>query len=264
MRGLMYRDMKYVFHRTFILFLYFVGLYLLTTVVFQLVNVENAFKFYPFIVVMIGMVVFMMIQIIPGEILKTEEKKEWKYYLLSSGLGVEKIVAERYLMTFLINFGSYLFAYLMMLIFLQLADSETTAMLFGIANGIYLSMFGFNLFLQAFEMPLSYRYGSARSDKMRIAIWLLILLPAAIYLLFGNIEWLMGENGLYHHFQEYLEDPESLTVAAKAYMENLSRTAVFLFTLIPHLLVLCYYLSYKISCKVYKKGVKDHGFSEAA
>ena len=260
----MYRDMKYVFHRTFLLFLYFAGLYLLMTVLFKLANVEDAFKFYPFVVVMIGIVVFMMMQMIPGEIMKTEEKKEWKYYLLSSGLGVEKIVAERYLMNFLLNFGVYLFVYLMMLIFFQLADSSATAMLFSIANGIYLAMFGFNLFLQAFEMPLAYRYGGAQSDKMRIAIWILVLLPAAIYLLFGNIEWLMGENGLYHHFQEYLEDPETVTVAVKAYIENLSRAAAFIFTLIPHLLVLCYYLSYKVSCKVYVKGVKDNGFSEVA
>lgn len=123
MRGLMYRDMKFVFHRTFLLFLYFVGLYLLVTVLFKLAGVEDAFKFYPFAIVMVGVVVFMMISIIPGEIMKTEEKKEWKYYLISSGLGVEKIVAERYLMNFLLNFGGYLLVYLMMLIFFQLADS---------------------------------------------------------------------------------------------------------------------------------------------
>ncbi|MCR4641344.1 MAG: hypothetical protein K5697_04865, partial [Lachnospiraceae bacterium] len=123
---------------------------------------------------------------------------------------------------------------------------------------------GFNLFIQSFELPLAYRYGGAQSDKMRVAIWLILLLPIAIYLLFGDIDWLLGENGFYYRYQEYIHDPETLTEAAGSYMQNLSRIAVFVFTLIPHLLVLCYYLSYKISCKVYVKGVKDNGFREAA
>ena len=264
MRGLMYRDMKYILYRQFLLYLYFVGIYLLTAFLFKQFATEDAHKLFPLLVAMIGIIVFIMMQMLPGQLMKTEEKKEWKYYLIASGLGVKKIVAERYLMTFLMNFWCYVFSYLMMLILFPLADSSTAAQLFSLANMVYLGMLGFNLFIQAFELPLAYRYGGAQSDKMRVAIWLILLLPIAIYLLFGDIDWLLGENGFYYRYQEYIQDPEALTEAANSYMRNLSRIAVFVFTLIPHLLVLCYYLSYKISCKVYVKGVKDNGFREAA
>ena len=264
MRGLLYRDMKCVVYRTFWMFLYFIIMDLIVTLLFKLANTDDAFKIYPVLMTGMGALFFLMIQMIPGEIMKSEEKKEWKYYLISTGLGVEKIVAERYLMTFLINFATYVFAYLLMIIFFQLADSSTTALIFSLANGLYLCLLGLSLFIQAFEMPLGYRFGGAQSDKMRVAILLLFLLPFAVYFLFGDIEWLAGENGFYYRYREYMENPELLTSAALSYMENISRIAVFIFTLIPHLLVLCYYLSYKISCKVYMKGVKDNGFSEAA
>ena len=264
MRGLLYRDMKYIMHRTFLLLLYFTGMYLLLTVLFKLAGMDEVFKIYPVLVAMLGMIVFLIMQIIPGEIMKTEEKKEWKYYLISTGLGVEKIVAERYLMTFLINFAAYVYVYLMMIIFYQLADGSTAALLFPLVNGVYLMILGFNMMLQAFELPLGYRFGGAQADKMRIVLMLILLLPVAAYFLFGDIEWFAGENGFYYRYMEYLERPEALGKAAYSYMENVSRVLVFIFTLIPHLLVLCYYLSYKVSCKVYLKGVKDNGFREAA
>ena len=75
MRGLLYRDMKYIMHRTFLLLLYFTGMYLLLTVLFKLAGMDEAFKIYPVLVAMLGMVVFLIMQIIPGEIMKTEEKK---------------------------------------------------------------------------------------------------------------------------------------------------------------------------------------------
>ena len=92
MRGLLYRDMKCVVYRTFWMFLYFIIMDLIVTVVFKMANTDEAFKIYPVLMAGMGALFFIMIQIIPGEIMKTEEKKEWKYYLISTGLGVEKIV----------------------------------------------------------------------------------------------------------------------------------------------------------------------------
>ena len=147
MRGLLYRDMKCVVYRTFWMFLYFIIMDLIVTLLFKMANTDEAFKIYPVLMTGMGALFFIMIQIIPGEIMKTEEKKEWKYYLISTGMGVEKIVAERYLMTFLINFATYVFAYLLMIIFFQLADSSTTALIFSLANGVYICLLGLNLLI---------------------------------------------------------------------------------------------------------------------
>jgi hypothetical protein len=116
-----------------------------------------------------------------------------------------------------------------------------------------------NIFLNAVEMPLCYRFGSERGGLIRIAITLFVVVAAVTYLLFGNIEWLMGEDGIFWIIKDAKDkDINIMNVAfdrvSKA-LKNLSLLGVIISSMIPHIVVVVYYISYRISCKVYKKGV---------
>ena len=99
-----------------------------------------------------------------------------------------------------------------------------------------------------------------RATSIRILFSIIFTLLVTLYLLFGNIEWLMGDNGVFRPIlAEIVKDEPDAAVYAQG-LDNLKgkigliSIAIYLIECI--FVGAMYFLSYHISCAVFKKGVQ--------
>lgn len=105
-----------------------------------------------------------------------------------------------------------------------------------------LMFFCMNLILLALRIPLHVRFGSAVSFPLQIAGIILIFFGIILYALFGDLSFFMEEHDLLAMLKEYLS----------------SGKVVFALSLVPYIAVTMYYLSYRISLALYRKGVESY------
>lgn len=105
-----------------------------------------------------------------------------------------------------------------------------------------LIFFCLNLILLSIRVPIHVRFGSAMSFPVQIAGYMLITSCILLYALFGDISFFMEDHDLVTILKEYLS----------------SEKVVFALSLIPYLSVAMYYLSYRISLVLYRKGVETY------
>ena len=107
-------------------------------------------------------------------------------------------------------------------------------------------------------MPLAFRFGTDKAGTIRILITTGLTVIVLIYLLFGNIEWLMAEDGVIKTvIRVFSRDDgyEGLSEEVRRFLNKLTYINIIEAAVITHLVVPAYYISYRISCKVYRKGV---------
>lgn len=103
---------------------------------------------------------------------------------------------------------------------------------------IIMLFFCFNMFCSAFSNPFYLRFGANYGNAIKFGLFSTILVVVGIYLLFGDLSFL-GEN------------PMELI---KKFMA--SGNMVLILSFIPPFSILLYYISYKISVPLYRKGVE--------
>ena len=102
--------------------------------------------------------------------------------------------------------------------------------------------FCMKLILLAIRVPIHVRFGSAMSFPVQIAGIILITSGILIYALFGDISFFMEDHDLLTMLIEYLS----------------SEKVIFALSLVPYIAVAMYYLSYRISLALYRKGVETY------
>jgi hypothetical protein len=129
-----------------------------------------------------------------------------------------------------------------------------------------MGMIFFFIFVNAIEIPLAFRFGADKASIIRLLISVVIVLIFSIYLLFGNIEWLMGEHGIITTMIKIVlhtsDSPEGsnerfeiFSDELKRFITNMTLKGYIAYSMSYHLVALFYYISYMISCRIYKKGV---------
>ena len=105
----------------------------------------------------------------------------------------------------------------------------------------------FNIFVitvlyNAVTMPFLIRYGGDKGLATAGIALGAVVFTVIVYFLFGDISFL------------YVDDPMG------AIMELLtSEGMLFITAILPYISLLLYYLSYRISLKLYRKGAEDYG-----
>ena len=185
----------------------------------------------------------------------TDERKKWGCYVISAEDGIRKAVGARYLFVLLISVA--------VMVLCRLIGSLTTDLFTllsekGLAPEEYAQMPGFmysvtlmyflfplQILLRAIDMPFLYAFGHKAGDRMKGFFLLGILFFVIVWLLFGNISVLGTTDDFWERFFAMLEGEENdwVSVGIGCFM-----TAVY-----P-----LYYLSYRISCKYYAKGVEQY------
>jgi hypothetical protein len=98
--------------------------------------------------------------------------------------------------------------------------------------------------MRALEIPFVVRYGSKNGAKYKGCIFAAIILAVIIYMLFGYIPRFMSAE----HFFEWYEN-----------MMNSTTNGMLIFiAVLPYISLTLYCISYRISCRLYQKGVDTY------
>ena len=125
------------------------------------------------------------------------------------------------------------------------SDTVTTAMTGGMTSNtvIIIIVFALVLLLSAIETPFMVRFGSQRGLAIKGAVVGGVFIFAALYFLFGDITWLIeNENDPLTALMEWLQ----------------SGDIVFWLSLFPFISVAAFYLSCRISVKLFRKGAESY------
>lgn len=126
-----------------------------------------------------------------------------------------------------------------------ISDTITTAMTGGMVNNTIIIILAFTLvlLLSATEIPFMIRFGSQRGLAIKGAVIGAVFIFVFLYLLFGDISWLIeNENDPLSALMEWLQ----------------SGNVIFVLSLLPYVSIAAYYLSCKISVKLYRKGAENY------
>ena len=237
MRGLIYKDLYLVKSKVIAGSLSVLVIIISMYVVYATVRGKVLFPTEMAAVITDLMIVMYIGVLSYGYIIKTDTKKQWGFYGMALPGSAKLIVRAKYMTVFIMYLISYIICVLndllIGLFFGKAVDMSLLILMFML----------FQMFLNAIEMPLAFRFGTDKAVGIRLFITTVVVLIISIYLLFGNIEWLMAvkRDAISSELQRLIN---SLTLI------NYIEMAVF--TL---LMVLAYYISYCISCKVFRKGM---------
>lgn len=108
-------------------------------------------------------------------------------------------------------------------------------------GAICMLFFCINLFFSAFSTPFYIRFGSLHGNGIKYGALGVVILILGIYGLFGDISFLFGNDPL-EEIAEFLS----------------SGNALLILSLIPAVSVLLYYISYRLSLVMYRKGAENY------
>ncbi len=137
-----------------------------------------------------------------------------------------------------------LIQYLVVLFITFLTDTVTYSILGGAftATILLVLIFCWRLLLSAIEIPFVIRFGSQKGFAIKGLVIAFVALLLMIYLMFGDISWLINSDDPITAFKEWLE----------------SRKILFPISLFPFISCGAYFLSCKISIKVFRKGAENY------
>lgn len=165
-----------------------------------------------------------------------DENRLWQSFAASAPQAFKAQAQSKYLLVLAIN---------LFVIFVFFIADNVAAFLTDTAYGMMTStaflMFSIQLISCAVEIPFMVRFGSQKGVNVKFAVVGSIILIAGIYLLFGDISFLSEEN---------FED--SLT----AFLQK--GGTVWVMALLPYFAIALYFLSYKISAALYRKGAENY------
>lgn len=179
--------------------------------------------------------------------------RKWGLYGACASGGVSGVVAAKYMSVFLLYLVSFVLCRLLDLIF-----GITIGTAIDNSRPVILLILAL-IFLNSIEMPLAFRFGPDKSTAIRILLFAGIALIIAIYLLFGNIDWLMKEEGVFKTMLNAMahmgDDPKVLPAKNMSFTEKMTCWNYIAPAIAASLVVSGYYISYRISCNAYKMGV---------
>ena len=172
--------------------------------------------------------------------LEHDERKAWSSYITASPLGYKEQVLSKYYMMLLTSFAVVVWG-----TFCDMLSSLVVGSV-GSASGIYTTFFYIHIIFQAIEYPFLIRFGHKYGNTYKIGMLIVAFYGLMIYLLFGKIPESISEDLFGFLF-------------GLATSENALPTLVLgILALLPYVAALLFYLSYRLSCKWYLKGVEGY------
>lgn len=172
------------------------------------------------------------------KLIELDEKKRWSSFVISGPLGYKQLILSKYLLAMALSWVMVVVHALGEVIGLLIPNTVSGL------TGITVTGFYFIIFYCAFEFPFQFRYGSKNGVKYKAGLLLLLFYVGMIYLLFGPP---IDSNEII----DYLFKLARGEVQLPKWMQY---TGVFL----PYVTMVAYYISYKISCRLYLKGVEQY------
>lgn len=170
-----------------------------------------------------------------GNMLKSDESKRWAYFITSTPM-LKKHIEAKYWFILILSMATVFITSVFDALNCLLFDSASMQM-------IIMIIFYIQMFLRAIEIPFCVRFGTDMGGYYRAGILVLVILIAGTYFLFGDL----SHFGSIDTFYDWLF--KALSGEVKAFQMFI---AVF-----PFVSMGMYYLSYKLSCRLYLKGAEN-------
>ncbi|MDE6709717.1 MAG: ABC-2 transporter permease [Oscillospiraceae bacterium] len=188
--------------------------------------------------VFVFIVGFLVLGMMTAAIFEVDESKKWAYFITSTPLTDVSQIKEKYLFTLLLYVALFIWCYFLAVLSAALGGSANVMIAF--------MMMCIMLLTNAIEFPFIVRFGSKAGSHIKTAVMLIVMVIAFEYIFFGDLS-IFGSFDKFWAFFERLSDTTLM-----------SDIAIVLLAVFPYIAVGLYYLSYKISCKLYLKGAEEY------
>jgi len=186
---------------------------------------------------MIYLFVILLGSIISSEFFTKDEKRPWCNFAFVLPQTEKGQVAAKYY--------AVLIWHLALLFLCFIADTVSIAV-YGSAeiSGMMIAVviFAFRMLVMAFEIPCMVRYGATTGINVEGSVFGILFMLAGIYALFGDISFFLQEN-----------------VRDAIWNFLMSGNVIWILALLPYVAGVAYYISYRVSLKMYRKGAESYG-----
>lgn len=236
MGGLLYKDFIMNKKNIFAMLgaVMFCGIVFLSTGIVPVDDEELTSNFMQLYGLIIFPALFIITSTISSGVFTGDERKSWAYFISSTPM-LKKHIEAKYWFVFIVGIST---------VFLSSVFDALNCMLFDGTNFMVLISMSFyiQIFLLSFEIPFVVRFGSI-GNYYKAGVFLVLVLAVGIYMLFGDL----SHFGSMDDFYEWFFD--AMNGGVKAF-------EIF-YASLPYVSMTAFYLSYKISCKLYLKGAEN-------
>lgn len=167
--------------------------------------------------------------------LKEDESRRWAYFITSTPM-LKKHIEAKYWFIMIISLSTVFIVSVFDAINCIFFDTQSLQLLIII-------LFYLQIFMRAIEIPFLVRFGTNMGGYYKAGVLVLVLLIVGIYFLFGDLSHFGTMDDFYEWF-------------FKAMNGGVKALEIF-YAIFPYIAVTAYYLSYKLSCRLYLKGAEN-------
>lgn len=182
-------------------------------------------------------VVLLLGSMLSTEFFAKDEKRPWNNFVFSLPQTEKGQVAAKYYAVLLLHLLILCFCFVTDTIVVAIYGSVTIS---GITVAIV--FFAMRIVVHAIGIPFMIRFGSTMGINVEIACLVIAFMLLSIYALFGDISIF---------FQDNIKDALIEFVT--------SGNVIWILALLPYVAGVAYYLSYRVSLKLYRKGAESYG-----
>ncbi len=177
----------------------------------------------------------MLGSILCSEFFSKDEKRPWNHFAMALPQTDKGQVQAKYYAVLLIHLFVLFVCFITDTIVVFIAgDSSISAITVAVV------VFCIRLVVMAFGIPFILRFGAQTGTTVEGVVAGIFFVAIGIYLLFGDISFLLQEN-FWEALMEWIQ----------------SGNVVWVLALLPYITGVLYYLSYRVSLKLYRKGVEN-------
>ena len=175
--------------------------------------------------------------------------KRTRYYFCASPAGIKGFIASKYYESFLIGFLVFLYCELYDLM-LSVIDGKL------LNNSLlHVALLFMIMTLQSITLPFIVGFGK-HGPHIKTAILLILFICCAIYGLFGDISPFMKEGGVISMLREMMENTDNASILT--WILGAAYPVLICVLLAPHLMILLIYVSFRISCALFRRGAMTY------
>ncbi len=179
---------------------------------------------------------FAMSGFLTSELFRKDERQSWNSFVTSLPGAVKSAVQCKYYTMLLIHLVTLFGLFVLDCIVVGVANDLACSALIAVVM-----IFCWRMFMNAVELPFILRFGYVSGMWVKGTVLLIMLTGAIVYGLFGDISFFVEGN-----------------VSQKIKDFFLEGNAIWILALFPYIAVGAYYLSYRISLKLYQKGAENY------
>lgn len=209
-------------------------------VFFNILMIVNADQFeakeMPLWILCSPLILYIVWRTMTVSFLQADEKRKTAYFTISAPDGVRKAVGEKYIAAFIVTLIWYLICSVVTSLFVDIMGLEIPV------STVLMPFVFISFFQNAFDLPFYFAFTTKNGGIVKAAFLLVLIVIGVIYLLFGDLSVFDFIKG---------SDFDIIGIFT-------SDKAIMVMDIFFALSLVLYYISYRISVSVFKKGVNRY------